>query len=145
MTAFLPAAHVAFLRSAGPARSYTDRMVIKGHPVGVLPRQGRTGGFRTDTDDLELRASDVPCRLAPAFITVRETTLGGQTQDVAYAVVYSAPTVEIRATDRLEIQPNDEETTPIVIDVTRSELRRTIDLERITRGVVVGGRGTVTP
>jgi hypothetical protein len=46
----------------------------------------------------------------------------------------------------LEIQPNAEEgADPIVVRVVRSEVRRTIDLERMTRGTVVGGRGTVTP
>lgn len=143
MTAFLPAAHIANLRAIGPARSYTDRMVIKGTPAGLLPVPGRTGGW---TNDLEVRATDVPCRLAPDFQPVSEQNVGGRIQDVARVVVYCATTVDIRADDELEIQPNAEEgADPIVVRVVRSEVRRTIDLERMTRGTVVGGRGTVTP
>src|SRR5688500_9197450 len=103
MTTFLPQAHIENLRRVGPSRSYTDRMVIKGETGGI---PSRTGG-RTPTS--EVRDSDVPCRLAPDFQPVTETTIGGRTQDVARVVVYCAPTVDIRATDELEIQPNDEE------------------------------------
>lgn len=141
MTAFLPQAYVETLRRVGPARSYTDRMrVFK--VTGYTQR--RTGG---SVPTFDLHASDVPCRLSLDFIRGTENTIGGQITDIRRATVYTAPDLgfDIEARDRLEIQPNDEETEPTVIDVTATEVRRTIDLERLTRGVVIGGRGTVTP
>lgn len=141
MTAFLTAGHIENLRAIGPARSYTDRMSVF-KVTGY--EQRRTGG---SVPTYEIHASDVPCRIALDFIRATENTIGGQVTDLKRATVYTAPDLgfDIDARDRLEVQPNSEETEPTVIDVTSSELRRTIDLERITRGIVVGGRGTVTP
>jgi hypothetical protein len=143
MTAFFfPQAHLENLRSWGPTRSYADRMSVF-KVTGY--EQRRTGG---SVPTYEIHASDVPCRVALDFIRATENTIGGQVTDLKRAIVYTAPDLgfDIDARDRLEIEPNSEETEPTVIDVTGSELRRTgADLERLTRGIVVGGRGTVTP
>lgn len=139
MTTFLPRAHILNLRAWGPARSYQDRMSIfrlTGYETT------RTGGRRPI---YELHSSAQPCRKARNFIQGTENTIGGQLQDVKRAVIYTPPSADIRATDRLEIQPDEDETEPWVIDVVSHELDNTYDLEHITTGLVVGGRGTATP
>ena len=127
------------LRAAAFRRTYTDRLVVW-KVTGY--RQRPTGG---SVPNYEVRASNVPCRVAPGFAEGTENTVGGQVQDVKRATVYTAPDlgIDIEARDLFEIQPTDEETEPIVINVTASEIRRSTFLERITKGLVIGGRGAV--
>ena len=128
---------ITALRRAGLARSYQDQASIQRMTAIATRSGGRAITWAA--------VNAVPCRLSRGFIPAREQTIAGSVTEIATAIVYTAPQVDIRASDRLVISSLVDPSLPeITLEVQRAEVRRTTDLEQVVTCSVVGSTTTTT-
>jgi hypothetical protein len=118
------------------AMSYRDEAEVR-RPLPPGRRRDRGGGSTAPALDL---VGTVRGRLSRGFVLGREQQVGGGLTNVTSAIFACAPTADIRASDRLIVTHLDyPQWPPITLDVVSAEVRRTIALEQVIAGNVIGG------
>jgi hypothetical protein len=118
------------------AMSYRDEAEVR-RPLPPGRRRDRGGGSTAPALDL---VGTVRGRLSRGFVLGREQQVGGGLTNVTSAIFACAPAADIRASDQLVITHLDyPEWPPITLDVVSAEVRRTIALEQVITGNVIGG------
>ena len=116
------------------SESYTDTCEVQRLPDTDLGPRSRSGGSRVRHETV----LQVPCRFSPGFLLPRENTIGSSLTNVTQSFVYTAPLVDIRASDRLLVYSAARNRT-YSLDVTDVDTPRTLDIEQKATCLEVGG------